>query len=79
MSLGSVVSSAENPVGPVSRLIVGQSSPPPSAIAEIREGEVRLIAMSQWVGAQGWDRIRSRTELTRRVSSPDTKKPLLTW
>jgi hypothetical protein len=33
---------------------------PPSAVAEVHEGVVRLNVTSQWVEAQGWDRAGSR-------------------
>jgi hypothetical protein len=35
---------------------------PPSAIAEVHEGVVRLNVTSGWVEAQGWDRAGSRKQ-----------------
>ena len=35
---------------------------PPSAVAEVHEGVVRLNVTSQWVEAQGWDRAGSRKQ-----------------
>jgi len=35
---------------------------PPSAVAEVHEGVVRLNVTSQWVEAQGWDRAGGRKE-----------------
>jgi hypothetical protein len=33
---------------------------PPSAVAEVHEGVVRLNVTSRWVEAQGWDQAGSR-------------------
>ncbi len=35
---------------------------PPSAVAEVHEGVVRLNVTSRWVEAQGWDRAGSRKQ-----------------
>ena len=35
---------------------------PPSAVAEVHEGVVRLNVTTQWVEAQGWDRPGSRKQ-----------------
>jgi hypothetical protein len=60
--LGTVVSSGETLLT-VSR---GFLSPklylPPSAIAEVHEGVVRLNVTSGWVEALGWDRAGSRKQ-----------------
>lgn len=61
-SVGTVVSSGEVLLT-VSR---GFLSPrlylPPSAVAEVHEGVVRLNVTSRWVEAQGWDRAGSRKQ-----------------
>ncbi len=35
---------------------------PPSAVAEVHEGGVRLNVKTRWVEAQGWDRAGSRKQ-----------------
>lgn len=58
--LGSVISSGATLLTVSRGLLSSKRYLPPSAIAEVREGVVRLNVTSQWVEAQGWDRAGSR-------------------
>jgi hypothetical protein len=59
-SLGTVVSSGEILLTVSRGLLSSKLYLPPSAIAEVHEGVVRLNVTSGWVEAQGWDRAGSR-------------------
>ena len=59
-SLGTVVSSGEILLTVSRGLLSSKLYLPPSAIAEVHEGVVRLNVTSVWVEAQGWDRAGSR-------------------
>jgi hypothetical protein len=61
-SLGTVVSSDETFLTVSRGLLSSKLYLPPSALAEVHEGVVRLNVTSQWVEAQGWDRAGSRKE-----------------
>jgi hypothetical protein len=61
-SLGTVVSSDETLLTVSRGLLSSKLYLPPSALAEVHEGIVRLNVTSQWVEAQGWDRAGSRKE-----------------
>ena len=58
--LGTVVSSGETLLTVSRGFLSSKLYLPPSAIAEVHEGVVRLNVTSQWVEAQGWDRAGSR-------------------
>jgi hypothetical protein len=59
-SLGTVVSSDETFLTVSRGLLSSKLYLPPSAVAEVHEGVVRLNVTSGWVEAQGWDRAGSR-------------------
>ena len=59
-SLGTVVSSGEILLTVSRGFLSSKLYLPPSAVAEVHEGIVRLNVTSQWVEAQGWDRAGSR-------------------
>ena len=59
-SLGTVVSSGEILLTVSRGLLSSKLYLPPSAVAEVHEGIVRLNVTSRWVEAQGWDRAGSR-------------------
>jgi hypothetical protein len=61
-SLGTVVSSDETLLTVSRGLLSSKLYLPPSALAEVHEGVVRLNVTSQWVEVQGWDRAGSRKE-----------------
>ena len=61
-SLGTVVSSGEILLTVSSGFLSSTLYLPPSAVAEVHEGIVRLNVTSQWVEAQGWDRAGSRKQ-----------------
>ena len=61
-SLGTVVSSGEILLTVSRGLLSSKLYLPPSAVAEVHEGVVRLNVTSQWVEAQGWDRAGSRKQ-----------------
>ena len=61
-SLGTVVSSCEILLTVSRGLLSSKLYLPPSALAEVHEGVVRLNVTSQWVEVQGWDRAGSRKE-----------------
>jgi len=61
-SLGTVVSSSEILLTVSRGLLSSRLYLPPSAVAEVHEGVVRLNVTSQWVEAQGWDRAGSRKQ-----------------
>jgi hypothetical protein len=60
--LGTVVSSGETLLTVSRGLLSSKLYLPPSAVAEVHEGVVRLNVTSQWVEAQGWDRAGSRKQ-----------------
>ncbi len=60
--LGTVVISGETPLVVSRGLLSSRLYLPPSAVAEVHEGVVRLNVTSQWVEAQGWDRAGSRKQ-----------------
>jgi hypothetical protein len=55
-SLGTVVSSGETLLTVSRGLLSSKLYLPPSTVAEVHEGIVRLNVTSRWVEAQGWDR-----------------------
>ena len=59
-SLGTVVSSGEILLTVSRGFLSSTLYLPPSAVAEVHEGIVRLNVTSRWVEAQGWDRAGSR-------------------
>ena len=61
-SLGTVVSSGEILLTVSRGLLSSKLYLPPSAVAEVHEGVVKLNVTSEWVKAQGWDRAGSRKE-----------------
>jgi len=61
-SLGTVVSSGEILLTVSRGFLSSKLYLPPSAVAEVHEGVVRLNVTSQWVDAQGWDRAGSRKQ-----------------
>ena len=61
-SLGTVVSSGEILLTVSRGLLSSTLYLPPSAVAEVHEGVVRLNVTSRWVEAQGWDRAGSRKQ-----------------
>jgi hypothetical protein len=61
-SLGTVVSSGETLLTVSRGFLSSRLYLPPSAIAEVHEGVVRLNVTSGWVEAQGWDRAGSRKQ-----------------
>ena len=61
-ALGTVVSSGEILLTVSRGLLSSKLYLPPSAVAEVHEGVVRLNVTSQWVKAQGWDRAGSRNQ-----------------
>jgi len=61
-SLGTVVSSGEILLTVSHGLLSSKLYLPPSAVAEVHEGIVRLNVTSEWVKAQGWNRAGSRKE-----------------
>jgi hypothetical protein len=61
-SLGTVVSSDEILLTVSRGFLSSKLYLPPSAIAEVHEGIVRLNVTSGWVKAQGWDRAGSRKQ-----------------
>ena len=61
-SLGTVVSSGEVLLTVSRGFLSSKLYLPPSAVAEVHEGVVRLNVTSQWVEAQGWDRAGSRKQ-----------------
>jgi hypothetical protein len=60
--LGTIVSSGETLLTVSRGLLASKLYLPPSAVAEVHEGVVRLNVTSQWVEAQGWDRAGSRKQ-----------------
>jgi len=60
--LGTVVSSGEILLTVSRGLLSSKLYLPPSAVAEVHEGIVRLNVTSGWVEAQGWDRAGSRRQ-----------------
>lgn len=58
--LGTVVSSGETLLTVSRGFLSSKLYLPPSAVAEVHEGVVRLNVTSWWVEAQGWDRAGSR-------------------
>jgi len=60
--LGTVVSSGETLLTVSRGLLSSTLYLPPSAVAEVHEGVVRLNVTSRWVEAQGWDRAGSRQQ-----------------
>ncbi len=60
--LGTVVSSGEILLTVSRGLLSSTLYLPPSAVAEVHEGVVRLNVTSGWVEAQGWDRAGSREQ-----------------
>ena len=60
--LGTVVSSGETLLTVSRGLLSSKLYLPPSAVAEVHEGVVRLNVTSEWVEAQGWDRAGSRQQ-----------------
>jgi len=60
--LGTVVSSGETLLTVSRGLLSSKLYLPPSAVAEVHEGVVRLNVTSGWVEAQGWDRAGSRKQ-----------------
>jgi len=60
--LGTVVSSGETLLTVSRGLLSSKLYLPPSAVAEVHEGVVRLNVTSRWVEAQGWDRAGSRKQ-----------------
>jgi hypothetical protein len=60
--LGTVVSSGETLLTVSRGLLSSKLYLPPSAVAEVHEGVVRLNVTSRWVEAQGWDRAGSRRQ-----------------
>ena len=61
-SLGTVVSSGEILLTVSRGFLQSKLYLPPSAVAEVHEGVIRLNVTSAWVKAQGWDRAGSRKE-----------------
>ncbi len=61
-SLGTVVSSGEILLTVSRGFLSSKLYLPPSAVAEVHEGVVRLNVTSQWIEAQGWDRAGSRKQ-----------------
>jgi hypothetical protein len=61
-SVGTVVSSGEILLTESRGLLSSKLYLPPSAVAEVHEGIVRLNVTSRWVEAQGWDRAGSRKQ-----------------
>jgi len=59
-ALGTVVSSGEILPSVSSGLLRSTVYLPPSTVAEVHEGVVRVNVTSEWVKAQGWDRAGSR-------------------
>ncbi len=53
--LGTVVSSDETLLTVSRGLLSSRLHLPPSAVAEVHEGVVRLNVTSRWVEAQGWE------------------------
>ena len=62
MPLGTVVSSGETLLIVSRGFLSSKLYVPPSAVAEVHEGVVRLNVTCQWVEAQGWDRAGSRKQ-----------------
>jgi hypothetical protein len=62
MPLGTVVSSGETLLTVSRGLLSSRLYLPPSALAEVHEGVVRLNVTCRWVEAQGWDRAGSRKQ-----------------
>jgi len=60
--LGKVVSSGEILLTVSRGMWSSKLYLPPSAVAEVHEGVVRLNVTSRWVEAQGWDRAGSRKD-----------------
>ena len=60
--LGTVVSSGEILLTVSRGLLSSKLYLPPSAVAEVHDGVVKLNVTSEWVKAQGWDRAGSRKE-----------------
>ena len=60
--LGTVVSSGETLLTVSRGLLSSKLYLPPSAVAEVHEGVVRLNVTCRWVEAQGWDRAGSRKQ-----------------
>jgi hypothetical protein len=61
-ALGTVVCSGEILLTVSRGLLSSKLYLPPSAVAEVHEGIVRLNVTSRWVEAQGWDRAGSRNQ-----------------
>jgi hypothetical protein len=61
-ALGTVVSSGEILLTVSRGFLSSKLYLPPSAVAEVHEGLVRLNVTSQWVEAQGWDRPGTRKQ-----------------
>jgi hypothetical protein len=62
MPLGTVVSSGETLLTVSRGLLSSKLFLPPSALAEVHEGVVKLNVTRRWVEAQGWDRAGSRKQ-----------------
>jgi hypothetical protein len=60
--LGTVVRSGDTLLIVSRGLLRSKLFVPPSAVAEVHEGVVRLNVTSQWIEAQGWDRAGSRKQ-----------------
>jgi hypothetical protein len=60
--LGTVVNSSEILLTVSRGLLSSKLYLPPSAVAEVHEGIVRLNVTFRWVEAQGWDRAGSRRQ-----------------
>jgi hypothetical protein len=61
-SVGTVVCSGEILLTVSRGFLASRLYLPPSAVAEVHEGVVRLNVTSRWVEAQGWDRAGSRKQ-----------------
>jgi hypothetical protein len=60
--LGRIVNSGETLLTVSRGLLSSKLYLPPSAVAEVHEGVVRLNVTCRWVEAQGWDRAGSRKQ-----------------
>jgi hypothetical protein len=58
--VGTVVSSGETLLTVSRGFLTSRLYLPPSAVAEVHEGVVRLNVTSEWIEAQGWDRAGHR-------------------
>lgn len=62
VSLGTVLTSTDDLLTVSRGLLSPRLYVPPSAVAEVHEGVVRLNVTSRWIEARGWDRERSRRQ-----------------